>query len=219
MMELFLTPGACSLVPHVALEMVRQKTGEDFEPRIIKIHKGEQRTPEYLAMNPDGQVPVLRIDGRTLTQILAIVLYLDGRFPQAGLLPTEPWERAQALSTMAWMNNTVHPTFTHVFMPHHYTDDKDAQQKLRTHGASQYRGLLGRLQAGIEAGDAPWNRPGLSPLDAYAFTLLRWGGFAGIDPADHPALEAYVERRMTDEPMAAALARERIALDTYKPTS
>jgi glutathione S-transferase len=53
--------------------------------------------------------------------------------------------------------------------------------------------------------------------DAYAFTLLRWGGFAGIDPKSLPTYHSYVtERVMTHPAVAAALARERVQLDTFK---
>ncbi|MCO5120741.1 MAG: glutathione S-transferase family protein [Burkholderiaceae bacterium] len=218
-MELYFAPGACSFVPHVGLEIVRQKTGEGFEPKLIKLHKGEHQTPEYLAINPEGQVPVLVVDGKPLTQILAIADYLDHRFPKAGLLPTDPWERAQAISTLAWFNNTLHPTFTHVFMPHKFSDDKDVQQKIRSHAVGSYRGLLEKLQGRIAAGGPIWSRTEASLHDAYAFTLLRWAGFAGIDPASLPGLKAYVESRMSMEPMAAAMARERVALDTYKPAA
>ena len=63
----------------------------------------------------------LLVDGdRVITQILAIVDYLDGRFPQAGFIPREPLARTRMLETLAWMNNTVHPTFTHIFMPHKF---------------------------------------------------------------------------------------------------
>ena len=219
MIELYFAPGACSFVPHVGLEIVRQKTGEGFEPRLVKLHKGEHLTPEYLAINPNGQVPVLVADGRALTQIVAIADYLDRRFPQAGLLPTEPWQRAQSMSTLAWLNNTVHPTFTHVFMPHKFSDDKDVQQKVRSHAVGTYRGLLERIQGQVAAGGPEWNQPSATLHDAYAFTLLRWGGIAGIDPASLPGLKSYVEGRMGLEPIAAALARERIALDTYKPAA
>jgi len=54
-------------------------------------------------------------------------------------------------------------------------------------------------------------------VDAYALTLLRWGGFAGIDPESLPALKAFVERLMQQAPVAAAMAREGIAMNTYKP--
>src|SRR5919197_5911611 len=112
-LQLYFAPGACSFVPHVALEAIKAP----FEPKLVKLHKGEHRTPEYLAMNPNAQVPVLVVDGRPLTQIMAIVGFLVREFPDAGLLPADPWAHAQAVSQLAWMNSTPHTTATRFFFP------------------------------------------------------------------------------------------------------
>ncbi len=215
-LELYFAPGACSFVPHAALEAVRAATGQAFEPKLVKLHKGENKTPEYLAMNPNGQVPVLVADGRPLNQIVAICDFLDRGFPKAGLLPAEPWMRAQALSLLAWMNNTVHPTFTHVFRPSEFADGEAAQADVRKAAQARFRRHLERIQ-GLVAGASPyWFGERIAPHDAYAFTFLRWGGIAGIDPKSLPGYLAYVERVMAAAPVAAAIERERVKLDTYK---
>ena len=54
-LKLFYAPGACSFVPHVLLEM----SGSNFEPTMVKLHKGEQYSEDYKLINPRGQVPVL----------------------------------------------------------------------------------------------------------------------------------------------------------------
>jgi len=216
MNELYFAPGACSFVPHVGLEVVKAATGEDFKPNLVKLHKNEQKTPEYLAMNPNGQVPVLVVDGKPLIQIVAICDYLDRRYPEAGLLPTETWQRAQALSQLAWMNNSVHPTFTHWFRPYEFTDNETAQAEVKRFAVGKYRKHLERLQEWSKAAAPYWFGSQVSFHDAYCFTLLRWGGYAGIDPDSLPQLKAYVERVTQAPPVAAALERERIRLDTYK---
>lgn len=211
--------GACSFIPHVALEIVAAACGETFDFAPVKLHKGEHKTPEYLAMNPDGQVPMLVVDGRPLTQILAILGYIDARWPQAGLLPTDPWARAQTMSMLAWMNNTAHPTFTHVFMPNKFTDDADAQAKVRAYAVQTFRGQLQRIQGWLDCAQ-PWlsgAAPGL--LDAYALTLFRWSGFAGIDPASLPALRDHVMRVAQEPAFAAVIAREKIDFKTFKPAT
>ena len=210
-LELYFAPGACSFVPHVALEAIKAATGQDFEPKMVKLHKGEQKSPEYLAINPNGQVPVLVVDGRPLNQIVAICEFLDRSFPGAGLLPTGSWDRAQALSRLAWMNNTVHPTFTHIFRTADFIDGEAQQADLKRHAAGRFRNLLQRLQDWAQS-----NAPRGIVHEAYSFTLLRWGGFAGIDPAGFPQLKSYVEGVMQKPPVAAALERERVKLDTYK---
>src|SRR5262245_46570904 len=138
-LELYFAPGACSFVPHVSLEAVKAATGQDFEPKLVKLHKGEQKAPEYLAMNPNGQVPVLVVDGKPLTQIVAIVDFLDRSFPQAHLLPTEVAARAQALSQLAWMNNTVHPTFTHVFRSEEFAESDAAKAEVKKTAQGRFR--------------------------------------------------------------------------------
>ena len=118
-LQLYYAPGACSFIPHVLLET----TGTAFEPTMVKLHKGEQQSAEYKAINPRGQVPVLVHDGQVVTQILAIIGYLNDLFPEMGYLPREPLARAKVMETLAWMNNTVHPTFTHIFMPQKFTSN------------------------------------------------------------------------------------------------
>jgi len=216
MLQLYFAPGACSFVPHVGLEAIRAATGESFEPKLVKLHKGEQKSPEYLAINPHGQVPVLIADGQPLNQIVAICDYLDRRFPQAGLLPAESWARARALSQLAWMNNTVHPTFTHVFRPAEFADSESAQADVRKAAAQRFRKHLERIQEWSAAASPYWFGGKISFHDAYAFTLLRWGGHAGIDPKSLPGFLSYVERVMAAPPVAAARERERINFDTYK---
>jgi glutathione S-transferase len=215
-LELYFAPGACSFVPHVALEAVRSATGQAFEPRLVKLHKGEHRTPEYLAMNPNGQVPVLVADGKPLNQIVAIIDFLDRGFPKAGLLPVEPWARAQAMSQLAWLNNTVHPTFTHVFRAAEFAESEGAQAEVKKVAQARYRRLLERIQEWSAAAKPYWFGERIGAHDAYAFTLLRWGGIAGVDPRSLPGYLAYVERVMAAPPVAAALERERVKLDTYK---
>ncbi|MDH4174325.1 MAG: glutathione S-transferase family protein [Betaproteobacteria bacterium] len=216
MIELYFAPGACSFVPHVGLEAVKAATGQDFKPHLVKLHKNENKTPEYLAMNPNGQVPVLVVDGKPLSQIVAICDYLDRSFPKVGLLPTDSWQRAQALSQLAWMNNTVHPTFTRWFRSSAFAESEVAQAELKRVAPGQFRAHLERIQEWSKAAGPYWFGDQVSFHDAYCFTLLRWGGYAGIDPDSLPVLKAYIERVVQAPPVAAALARERIALDTYK---
>jgi len=212
-LKLFFAPGACSFVPHAMLEL----SDADFEPSMVKLHKNEQRSPEYLAVNPRGQVPVLVDDGEVITQIVAIVLHLDAKFPQTGILPASSLARTRALQTLVWMNNTVHPTFTHVFMPEKYSDDEAVKAGVRAFAKRSYRDLLDEIET-LAAKATPWimgERPGA--LDAYALTLLRWGGYAGIDPTSLPATWALVQRFAALPAVARAIERERLQLNVYKP--
>lgn len=215
-LKLYFAPGACSFVPHTLLEA----SGEAFEPVLVKLHKGENYGTEFKAINPRSQVPVL-VDGQdTVTQILAIVDHLDARFPDKRFLPRERPARTRVLEVLAWMNNTAHPTFTHVFMPHKFAGTPEAQAEVKAFNSRQYAALLGELEAIVQQA-LQQGRPYLGgdqfgPLDAYALTLLRWGGFAGIDPTGFAATWAHVQRIAALPFVARAIERERLQLNLYK---
>ena len=78
MMKLFFAPGACSFVPHVSLALA----GATYELQMVKLHKGEQGSPEFLAINPRGQVPVLIDDDRVIDQVVAVVCTLMNSSPK-----------------------------------------------------------------------------------------------------------------------------------------
>ena len=213
---LYFAPGACSFVPHCLLEA----TDTAYEPRMVKLHKGEQYEATYQSINPRGQVPVLVDDGHVITQIVAISLYLAERFPQAHFLPAAGLARAKVLETLSWMNNTVHTTFTHVFMPQKYSNAPDVQADIKAHAVTTYRSLLAEMQDLLQAALAtgqPWfGGAHFGPLDAYALTLTRWGSIAGIDPNDFPQLWAFVQRVAQHPPVQRAIERERLQLNVLQ---
>ena len=83
--------------------------GLAHERAFVHLRKGEQRAPEYLKRNPEGLVPLLLADGRSLTQSLAIIEYLDETRPEPPLLPTTPIERARVRSLAQIIACDVHP--------------------------------------------------------------------------------------------------------------
>ena len=215
-LSLYFSPGACSFVPHCLL----QAAGVSFEPKMVKLHKGEQREPAYQAINPRGQVPVLVDGDAVITQIAAISVYLDEKFPQLGFLPQHGVARAKALETLMWMNNTVHPTFTHVFMPGKFSDDAQVQANIKAHAQTSYGKLMLELQdlvkSAQQSGQAWLSGEHFGPLDAYALTLTRWGTMAGVNPQNIPLLWAFVERVAQHPPVQAVIARERLELNLFK---
>jgi glutathione S-transferase len=105
MLTLYFAPGSSSMAVHIALHEI----GVAFESRPLSFKK-DLRTPQFLALNPEGKVPVLLVDGRPLTEVAAILFYLAKRFPEANLLPRDdPEAEAQALSWMSFSASTLHP--------------------------------------------------------------------------------------------------------------
>jgi glutathione S-transferase len=216
-LKLYFAPGACSFVPHCMLQLSEAA----YEPHMVKLHKGEQHGEDYKQINPRGQVPVLVDDGQVVTQILAIILYLDQKFPGAHFLPLEAVARAKALETLAWMNNTVHPTFTHVFMPQKFSDLPEVQAALKIFNSQTYKGLLSELEMIVERNlkNSEWlTSSHLGPVDFYALTLTRWGSIAGIDPSAYPALWSHVQKVAAHPSVAVVIERERLQLNLFKAT-
>jgi glutathione S-transferase len=91
---------------HIALHEI----GIPFEAKPMSFRDNDLRAPEYLALNPEGKVPTLVVDGRPLTEVAAILYYLAKRFPEAELLPRDDvLADAQALSWMSFTASTLHP--------------------------------------------------------------------------------------------------------------
>ncbi|WP_438031936.1 glutathione S-transferase family protein [Sorangium sp. So ce204] len=72
-----------------------QELGVDFETVQVNLRAGENRRPEFLKLNPAGKLPVLVDGDLVLTESVAIVLYLAEKYPDKGLLPADPRERAK----------------------------------------------------------------------------------------------------------------------------
>ncbi len=114
-------PTTCALVPFVNLT----EAGAEFEPVPIDTHRGQNRTAEYLRLNPLHKVPVLIVDGRVLTENVAIQIWIARTFPAAHLLPPDAWEEVQAISLMAWCASGIHPHLARYHGPARYCGDAD----------------------------------------------------------------------------------------------
>ena len=106
MLTLYFAPGASSMAPHIALHEVTAP----FDGKPLSLAKKENHSAGFLAINPEGTVPVLVIDGRPLTEVAAILFYLARRYPEVGLLPADNIEaEAHVISWMSFIAATVHP--------------------------------------------------------------------------------------------------------------
>lgn len=105
MLTLYFAPGSSSMAAHIALHEV----GAPFEARHLSFRRHENRAPDYLALNQEGEVPTLVINGQPLTEVAAILFYLARRFPDAGMLPRNIEGEAQAVSWMSFAAATLHP--------------------------------------------------------------------------------------------------------------
>ncbi|HEX4182783.1 MAG TPA: glutathione S-transferase family protein [Caulobacteraceae bacterium] len=172
MLTLFFAPGSSSMAPHIALHEI----GAPFESRPVLFAKDENRTAEFLAMSPEGKVPVLLIDGRALTEVSAILFYLARRFPVADLLPQHEIEaQAQVMSWMSFIASTLHP----------------ARKQGLEHARKIYAIADRRL------GEHPWAVGTYSIADIHLFRLF-WRFRNSLNPPDDefPNLMRHYQRMM-----------------------
>ncbi|ONH84073.1 hypothetical protein APZ41_006195 [Roseomonas mucosa] len=170
-MTLYLAPGSSSMAAHIALHEV----GSAFEARPLSFRRRENRTPEYLALNPEGKVPTLLIDGRPLTEVAAILFYLARSYPGAGLLPQDAEGEAQAVSWMSFAAATLHP----------------ARRQGLEHAAAVY-GMADRRMAGRS-----WVLTSYSIADIHLFRLF-WRLNTSLRPPTgiFPNLTAHYDRML-----------------------
>ena len=110
MYTLYYSPGSCSMAIHVLLNEV----GAEFKLENTAIREGKNRSPEFLKLNPRGQVPALVEDGKSMLEGGAILAYLADKHASA-LLPKSGWERAKALEALMFCNSTLHPAYSRLF--------------------------------------------------------------------------------------------------------
>ena len=207
--KLYFFPGTSSRVAMIALEETRQP----YETQLVALPRGEHKSPDYLQLNPKGKVPTLLVDGQPLTETLAILNYLNARFPEAGLLPTDtdPFKNALIQADLAWFNSTLQPLVTGNVLPQVFCAQPEtgtAQTKL------QYAQLITPHMQLLEqrlSKQPYFLGERWSMFDAFAWWVwdqILFGGFAGHA---FPALAAHAERVTARPSVQRALAQEAAA--------
>ena len=203
-LDFYFSPGACSLATHIALE----EAGAAFTPKVTSTRKGMQKTPEYLALNPKGKVPLLVVDGAPLSENVAIMSYLNRAYPAAKLLPAgDPLKEAQALSFIAWCASGIHPVMSRFFGPQRFCDLPDAAdnvKNLAVEANAANFALVEKQLAGKEWLFGEW-----SVADGYIFVFMRWAQALKLDVSAFPNYVKHFERMQARPAVQRALAREK----------
>ena len=203
MLALYFSPGACSTASHIGLE----EAGAQYEERKTLLMKGEHKTPEYMKINPRGKVPALEVDGRVITENTAILTYIAKRFPDRKLLPDDPVALAQCISTMAWLSNTVHPSFTHYFKPDKYAASEAAQADVKDTGKKTFFENLKEIDA-LLAGKQWVMGDQFTVADPYALVFYGWGVRAELPVKELANYTAWKDRMLARPAVRKVLESE-----------
>ncbi|KGQ19462.1 Glutathione S-transferase [Lysobacter dokdonensis DS-58] len=198
-MKLYYTPGTCALSDHIALEWI----GQPFEAQLVT--REERRQPEYLAINPAGAVPALKLDdGTVLLQNVAILNYLADSFPEAKLGGDgSPRSRALVNQWLSMVNADVHPPFKAFFGGAEYLEDPKLIEKAQDQARKTLRPLYERIDAQLAGQD--WVAGERSIVDPYLFVVVRWAKAMNVDLSGLDNLHAFHDRMRNDPGVKRAL--------------
>ncbi|WP_179040063.1 maleylacetoacetate isomerase [Rhizobium leguminosarum] len=135
--------------------------GVDYQTVSINLLEGAHKTPEYLALNPQGLVPTLVINGKTLTQSLAIIEYLAELRPEYGLLPSDIADRQKVRALAYAVAMDIHPICNLHVVSHltTLTDKTNAREEWMKHfiadGLRKLEAMLGKADGAFSFEDAP----------------------------------------------------------------
>lgn len=203
MLKLYYSPGACALASHVGLE----EAGVEYAIEKIDLRAGQQRTPEYLAINPAGVTPALATPRGVITQNAAILAYVAQTHPAAGLANLDdPFAFAQLQAVNGWLASSLHPAIGKALFSRPPLEgqakEEAIQVALQKYDLAENHLLVGPWVMGADH----------SMADGYLMVFTRWARQAGLlDPARFPKLNAHLDRVQARPAVQRVLQAEGLA--------
>jgi glutathione S-transferase len=176
-MKLFYAPGSCAIASHIALE----ESGLAYSTQRLDFRRNEQRSPEYLAVNPKGRVPALVTDRGVITETPAILAFIAQSQPSANLAPLDdPFQFAEMQAFNSYLCSTVHVAHAHRFRGSRWADDPVAIEAMKKKVPQNMADCFQLIEEGMLRG--PWvlgDR--YSVADIYLYVLSTWLEGDGVD--------------------------------------
>src|SRR3954465_1263063 len=172
MLKLYYARNTCALASHIALE----QAGAEYEPVRVDFATNQQRSPEYLKINPKGRVPALVTDRGILTETPAMLVYVAQSFAKNALAPVDdPFLFAEIQSFNSWLCSHLHVAHAHRMRGYRWVDADDAhsiaamQRKVPQSVAESFAMVEREMLKG------PWVMGERYTIcDPYLFTLAQW---------------------------------------------
>jgi len=203
-LKLYYAADTCSLATHIVLE----EAGADYSTVRIDFATSQQRSPDYLAVNPKARVPALVTDRGILTETPAMLVFVAQSFPAARLAPVDDaFAFAEVQAFNSYLCSTLHVAHAHRMRGHRWADDEAAIAAMQRKVPQSVGACYELIERDLLKG--PWVMgEHYTICDPYLFTLAQWLEQDGIDPARIPRVVDH--RRRVSERAAAgkAIARE-----------
>lgn len=206
MLKLYYAAHTCSLATHIVLEEV----GADYSTVRVDFAQEQQKSPEFLKVNPKARVPALVTDRGILTETPAMLVYVAQSFPKSRLaLMDDPFAFAQVQAFNAYLCSHLHVAHAHRMRGHRWVDANDAASiaAMERKVPESVGGAFELIEREMLKG--PWVMgEHYTICDPYLFTLAQWLEKDGVDPARVPRVVDH-RRRMSERPgVKKAIAEE-----------
>lgn len=208
MLTLYYAAHTCSLATHILLEEV----GASYSTVRVDFAQAQQRSPEYLKVNPKGRVPALVTDRGVLTETPAMLAYVAQSFPAANLaLMDDPFAFARVQSFNSYLCSHLHVAHAHRMRGHRWVDATDAHSiaAMQRHVPLSVGDAFALVERELLQG--PWVMGERYTIcDPYLFTLAQWLEADGVDPTRIPRVIDH-RRRMAERATVQRAIGEELA--------
>jgi glutathione S-transferase len=204
MLKLYYAADTCSLASHIALE----DAGADYALARISFAQNEQRSPDYLAINPKGRVPAMVTDRGILTETPAMLVFIAQSFPRARLARLDDaFAFAEVQAFNSYLCSTLHVAHAHRMRGRRWADDEAAIAAMKRKVPNSVGASYDLIERHMFRG--PWVMgEAYTICDPYLFTIAQWMEGDGVDPARFPRVADH-RRRMAERPaVRKAIAQE-----------
>ncbi|WP_349922302.1 glutathione S-transferase family protein [Aeromonas veronii] len=200
-LTLYLTPGTCAMAVRIALV----EANAPHQLKLVDFAAGEQRSPEYLAINPKGRVPALVTERGVLTETPALLLYVAQRFPAAGLAPLDdPFLLARMQEVNSFLASTVHVAHAHGRRAARWADDEQAIIAMQAKMPQNMRDGFAQIENHYLTG--PWVLgEQFSLADIYLYVVASWLKSDGVDIETFPRVADHTRRMLARPTVQQAL--------------
>lgn len=183
MIQLYFAPGSVSLASHIALE----EAGARYEAVLMDGRVRADRGQEYLAINPKGRVPALVTQNGILTETVAILAWIAAEYPQANLMPIDPWQFAQAQAFNSYLATTVHVAHAHRYRGYRWASDESSFEDMRRKVPISMTQSMALIEKELFRG--PWVMgEQFTVCDGYLLTVSEWAEGDGVEMAAFPRI-------------------------------
>lgn len=205
MLKFYYAAHTCSLASHIALA----EAGATYESVRLDFSANEQRSPDYLAVNPKGRVPALATERGILTETPAMLAFIAQSFPQARLAPTDAFDFAQVQAFNSYLCSSLHVAHAHRMRGYRWADEEASFADMRRKVPQSVGACYELIEDGMLKG--PWVMgDAYSICDPYLFTVAQWMESDGLDPARFPRVAEH-RRRMAERPAVKKAMAEELA--------